>query len=192
MKILLASGSFLKKYIMDKSRLSYDVVPADIDESRYDHLDVGRRVVALAEDKCRLVAERYPDAIVIAADTLTSDASGQVFSKPKPGQDPIEAALELSGKTISVHTGCSVYMPRKGYVSNLSGGKIVYQKFDRPTLERLSEGDSPQIRSGALGVFVDAPGFTLIESISGSYTGIYGLPMEFVYQCLSGLALDLK
>jgi len=184
MKLILASGSFLKNYIMDKSRLPYEVKPADIDETIYDHLEVSERVVALAKDKCRVVAERYPDAIVIAADTLTASASGHVFSKPAPGQDPIEAALQLSGAHISVFTGCCVYVPSDGYEAKLSSGEIVYQQFDRATLERLAEDDNPQIRSGALGVFVDAPGFTLIESIRGSYTGIFGLPMEFVYNRL--------
>lgn len=185
MKLILASGSFLKNYIMDRAHLPYEVLPADIDESIYDHLEVADRVVALAKEKCRVVAEKYPDAVVISADTLTADESGRVFSKPAPGQDPIEAALSLSGTCIGVYTGCCIYKPEDGYVAKLTTGTIVYQSFDRTTLERLVEGgDSPQIRSGALGVFVDAPGFTLIESIEGSYTGIFGLPMEFVYERL--------
>lgn len=190
MKILLASGSFLKNYIMEKSRLPYEVVPADIDESIYDHMTVEKRVVALANHKCRVVAEQYPEAIVIAADTLTTSVDGVVFTKPTAGQDPLASALALSNQKIIVHTGCSVYAPGIGYRSVLSGGEVVYQEFDRTTLERVAVGDNPQIRSGALGVFVDAPGFTLIKSVNGSYTGVYGLPMEFVYSQLRDIHYD--
>ncbi len=185
MKLLLASGSYLKNFIMDKTRLVYETVPADIDETVYDHLDVRERVVALAEEKCRVVAGKYPEATVIAADTLTANQAGRVFSKPAPGTDPIDAALQLSGATIQVYTGCCVYAPEKSYQSHLAQGEITYQDFDRAAIERLASDDNPQIRSGALGVFVDAPGFTLIKSMTGSYTGIYGLPMEFVYERLS-------
>lgn len=169
---------------MEKSLIPYEVVPADIDETVYDDTDVQERVVALARDKCRIVAEKYPDRFVVAADTLTADKDGAVFTKPKPGSDPLDAAMELSGRTIEVYTGCCVYSPKNGYSEKLATATITYQKFTRDRLEILAEGDSPQIRSGALGVFVDAPGFTLIDNIAGSYTGMYGLPMEFIYDQL--------
>lgn len=184
MPILLASGSFLKNYIMEKSRLDYEILPADIDETVFDDLDVKERVVKLAYEKCKLIADQHPDSVVIGADTLTANLNGEVFTKPKPGTDPLEAAMKLSGQTIDVFTGCCVYTPEGKFKNTLAVAQIKYQKFDRVNLERLAEGDSPQIRSGALGVFVDAPGFTLIESVQGSYTGMYGLPMEFVYEQL--------
>lgn len=166
---------------MEKSRLEYKIIPADIDESIFDDLDVKERVVKLAYEKCKLIAEQYPDHVVIGADTLTADTSGKVFTKPKPGTDPLDSAMRLSGQIIDVYTGCCVYTPEEKFQETLAVAQIKYQNFDRNNLERLAEGDSPQIRSGALGVFVDAPGFTLIESVQGSYTGMYGLPMEFVY-----------
>lgn len=165
--------------------IPYEVLPADIDESVYGHLDVRQRVVALAIDKCRLVAERYPARVVIAADTLTAHQSGAVFTKPLPGTDPLDAAMELSGQTIDVYTGCCIYSPKNGYRDTLSSAVITYQEFDRSHLAALAKDDNPQIRSGALGVFVDAPGFTLIKAVKGSYTGMYGLPMEFVNEQLA-------
>lgn len=173
---------------MEKSHLNYEVIPADIDESIYDHQSVNTRVVSLAEDKCKRVAETHPNNIIIAADTLTTNKSGTVFSKPKPDSNPLDAAMQLSGQQIYVYTGCCVYIPGRGYQSKLSVGEVQYQIFDRKTLERVAENDNPQIRSGALGVFVDAPGFTLIESVRGSYTGMYGLPMEFIYKQLDSFS----
>ncbi len=185
MPILLASGSFLKNYILEKSRLEYTVLPADIDESVYDDMDVMERVVKLAHAKCKLVADQHPDHVVIGADTLTASIDGTVFTKPLPNTDPLDAAMQLSGQTIDVYTGCCVYTPEHKFHDTLAVAQITYQKFDRASLERLADGDNPQIRSGALGVFIDAPGFTLIESVQGSYTGMFGLPMEFVYQQLA-------
>lgn len=183
-EIILASGSFLKNYIMKNSRLSYREVPADIDESVFDDFSVDQRVVKLAEAKCHKVSTELPDSVVIAADTLTANQLGQVFTKPAPDQDPLDAAMKLSGQTINVYTGCCVKKPGGGFVTHLATAQITYQQFSRTQLERVAEGDNPQIRSGALGVFTDSPGFTLIANYTGSYTGGFGLPMEFIYQQL--------
>lgn len=180
-RLVLASGSFLKNFIMEKTNLEYEVIEAGIDESIFDYEPIAERVQHLAEEKCRVVATQAPDAIVIAADTLTCDATGRVFSKPEPGTDLFAAAMDLSGKTIGVHTGCSVIVPGKQLVSTATYTTLTYQNFVPATLKKLTKNDDASIRSGALGIFFDAPGFTLIERIEGSYTGAYGLPMEFIY-----------
>ena len=183
-QIILASESFLKKFVFDKAKLPYTTVPADIDETVYDNLPVEERVVRLAEDKARKVAANNPDSIIISADVLTGDDQGNVFTKLTPEQDPFEAAMSLSGKKISIYTGCTVYEKSLGFVSKYIESSITYRSFDEATLRRLIEGDNAAIRSGALGIFFDAPGFTLIERIEGSYTGSFGMPMEFVYEQL--------
>lgn len=185
-RVILASGSFLKNFIMEKSKIPYEVVEADIDESIYDERPVGERVRMLAQAKCQKIALQHADATVIAADTLTCDMQGHVFSKPDPESDPFQAALALSGRTIGVYTGCCVIKPGGEAVSTTAYAEISYQSFTERRLRVLAEGDNPNIRSGALGVFFDAPGFTLIKSINGSYSGAFGLPMEFVYAQLEG------
>ena len=184
-KILLASGSFLRRFIMDKTNLSYESVAADIDETVFDYLTVGERVVKLAEKKCEKVATANPDATGVAADTLTTNEAGLVYTKLTGSEDPFAAALALSGKTIQVFTGCAIYTKESGIETHLALAKITYQEFSEPTLRRLAKDDNPNIRSGALGIFYDSPGFTLIEKIEGSYTGAFGLPMEFVYSKLT-------
>jgi septum formation protein len=181
--ILLASGSFLRKFIMGASRLPYESVTSNLDESIFDHLPVGERVVALAKAKGQLVAKAHPDSIIIAADTLTADSSGAVFTKQSHAESPLDHAMQLSGKTIQVLSGCYFYSPRYNATA-LSESSVTYQKFSRDNLVRLTQGDDHTIRSGALGVFHDAPGFTLVENWQGSYTGTMGLPMEFVYEQL--------
>lgn len=182
--IILASESFLKNFIFEKSKIPYTKVPAEIDESVFDNFPVDERVAKLAEKKCQTVSAQFPDAIIISADTLTADASGAVYNKLSSGSDPFQAAMNLSGKTIDIFTGCTVYHVTTGYVSQLFKSTVTYSNFTEENLKRLIEDDNASIRSGALGIFFDAPGFTLIEHIEGSYTGSFGLPMEFVYQQL--------
>lgn len=125
---------------------------------------------------------------MIAADTLTASEDGTVFTKPIPGSDPLKAAMQLSGETINVYTGCCIYKNGE-YVSHLSTATITYQNFTLDRLKLLADGDNPQIRSGALGVFMDTPGFTLIERIEGGYIGMFGLPTSFLYEQLDSTNL---
>lgn len=186
-KILLASSSFLRRFIMEQSKLPHEIISADIDETVFDDLDVAERVVKLAEKKCEEVTSQNAGAVVIAADTLTADESGNVYTKLTGTDDPFAAALSLSGKTIRVFTGCAIYSEKTGIKTHLAKATVRYSHFSEENLRRLAEGDNPNIRSGALGVFYDAPGFTLVEHIEGSYTGAFGLPMEFVYRQLEEL-----
>ena len=186
-KLVLASESFLKHFILEKAKLKFTAIPANIDETIYDDLDVAKRVVALAHDKAEVVAKLSPDAIIVSADVLTSDNDGTVFTKPGTDNDPFKAAMSLSGKTITVHTGCTMYDAAIGFRDHYCATKLTYRTFTKRTLERLVGDDNYRIRSGALGVFYDAPGFTLIERIEGSYTGALGLPMEFIHEQLESL-----
>ena len=186
-RIILASESFLKNFIFDKSKMTYNTEPANIDETVFDTLPVGERVAKLAESKVAKIAETNPDATIISADTLTADADGNVYNKLSHGEDPFAAALSLSGKTIDIYTGCCIYDKTTGYNTKTIKSSITYRIFNQQTLQRLIAGDNAAIRSGALGIFYDSPGFTLIERIEGSYTGSFGLPMEYVYEQLDKL-----
>jgi len=169
---------------MDKTNLPYESLAADIDETVFDHLTVEERVVKLAERKCEKIATENPDKLIIAADTLTTNEAGLVYTKLTGNDDPFATALALSGKTIQVFTGCAIYTKESGIETYLAVATISYQVFSEETLRRLAKDDNPNIRSGALGIFYDSPGFTLIKKIEGSYTGAFGLPMEFVYSKL--------
>jgi len=91
-----------------------------------------------------------------------------------------------SGKTIKAITGLAMAYKSK-LLTNTTVTNITYTTFDRMTIERLLKGDDATIRNSGLGFFSDAPGFTLVESFSGSYTGAMGLPMEVVRHNLKQL-----
>jgi septum formation protein len=182
-KVILASDSFLKKLVLEKSKLDFDIDPADIDESKFDYLSPEDRVREISLKKCESVSDRHPESIIIAADTLTL-FDGEIIGKPKDIEEAYHMALKQSEKEILALTGITLYSPQRGFVTELSKTKITYQKFDRSDLERLFKDNFPLRMASGLGLFIDAPGFTLVKSINGSYTGAYGIPMEVVYKYL--------
>lgn len=188
--IILASNSWLRKTIMEASELQFTTDSVDLDEraleqKNQDKTD-GEIAVILASAKAQLVQHKHPDAVVIAADTFALLPSGERLHKPATPEEAVELCLLQSGKTIRAVTGMAMSYKGKTLTST-TVTNITYTYFDRPTIEHLLEGDDATIRNSGLGFFSDAPGFTLVESFNGSYTGAMGLPMEVVRRNLKQL-----
>ena len=185
--IILVSNSWLRKTIMEASKLQFITEGADLDERALEqqHQDKTDEEVAiiLASAKAKLIQRKNHDAVVIAADTFALLPSGERLHKPANPEEAVELCLAQSGKTIKVVTG--IVMAYKGKtITNTTVTDITYMAFDRSAIEHLLENDDATIRNSGLGFFSDAPGFTLVESFNGSYTGAMGLPMEIVWQNL--------
>lgn len=188
--IILASQSWLRKLIMDSSRLKYKIIPANIDERNIEkiHGKIDPRDLAfrISEAKANLVHKLYPNNLVIAADTFIILPNGLIMHKPKSDEEAIQMCLAQSGKTVLAITGLSMIY-KDISLQDFSVTKISYVKFDRSSIISLLKNDNATIRNAALGFFQDAPGFSLVEKFEGSYTGAMGLPMEIVWQNLKKL-----
>lgn len=183
-QIILASESFLKNFIFEKTKIKYVKMPADIDERQIQNSNTKKLVAELSVHKCKKIADFHPHDIVIAADTIMVNEQGKQFHKPKDKKEAFEMCMSLSGQVVDVYTGVSIYEKGLGTFTDVSETRLAYINFTKTTLNKLIENDESSIRSGALGFFSDSPGFTLVEDFNGSYTGAMGLPMEIIYPVL--------
>lgn len=185
--IILASGSWLRKTIMQASEFTFEVKTKDVDERKIESLYHGKGhaevVEMLAQAKASAVASDYPDDLVIGADTFVVLPNGERGHKPKTKAEAFEVCLAQSGKKATVYTGIAVCYKGKIATATVSA-VITYSKFGKSQLELLFQKDDPTIRNAGLGFFMDAPGFTLVETFEGSYTGAMGLPMDEVRQLM--------
>lgn len=164
----------------------YTAVNPNVDESQFDDKPIEDRVKNIAKLKAEKILDDYPEAFIIAADTLTQDVeTGQIYSKPERLEAVRDQALSMSGRTVRNVTGTAIYHQGQILELALTSTLLTYQQFDAATYDRLTADDNPLRRSSVLGMFTDAVGFTLLECINGSYTGAMGLPMEVVYRNLS-------
>lgn len=67
--LILASSSPRRRELLQQLGLEFEIYSPDIDESVLPNESVAAYVERLARAKADAVAERYPDAIIIAADT---------------------------------------------------------------------------------------------------------------------------
>jgi septum formation protein len=182
--LVLASASPRRLELLRQIGIVPDhVEPADIDETpRRGELPAGH-VVRLAEAKARAVWPRYPDAFVLAADTVV--ACGRRILPKAQDEATARACLDLlSGRRHRVYGGVALLTP---------GGDLALRRvISQVAFKRLSEEDlSAYLASGewhgkAGGYAIQGHAGALIPWIAGSYSNVVGLPLYETAQLLAG------
>lgn len=94
-RIILASGSANRKMLMDALNISYEIIPADIDEKVIRDDDLALRAEKIARAKAENVAKNH-QGIIIAADSFAVH-NGKVYEKPKTIDEAKQMLKEESG-----------------------------------------------------------------------------------------------
>lgn len=197
-RIVLASRSprrvdLLTKFldeVFGEGVMSFDIDPADIDETPLDNETPLAHVQRLAQSKAQEVAKRCvgQDVVVIAADT-TVDVDGKIFGKPADLQEARTMLSNMSGRTHKVHTAVSVVRgDRQAHTVDSTGVTMV---TITPELMDwyLAIGESLD-KAGAYALQGD--GGRLVESVQGRFHTVVGLPLEPLSELLAECGLSWK
>ena len=173
-----------------EGEVSFDIEPADIDETPLVHETPLAHVQRLAQGKAHVIAQRYTDldVIVIAADT-TVDVDGEIYGKPENLDDARRMLGQMSGRTHRVHTAISVV--RGDQQAHTVDSASVTLVHITPELMDwyLSTGESVD-KAGAYALQGD--GGKLVETLQGSFHTVVGLPLEPLLDLLAQCGLSWK
>src|SRR6185295_5507971 len=104
--IILASASPRRAELLQQLDVDFDVVPSDAPEVHDNQLTAWEMAQVNAYRKARAVAKKFPDAIVLGADTLVYlDRETKLFGKPTSRADAARMLGELQGRVHAVITG---------------------------------------------------------------------------------------
>ena len=116
---------------------------------------------------------RLPLRPVLAADT-TVTIDGQILGKPASANDALQMLLQLSGRTHEVLTAIAVIVD--GDLNEaFSRSEVTFEPIGDEALRKYCASTEPLDKAGSYGVQGRAAQF--ISHISGSYSGIMGLPL---------------
>ena len=107
MRLILASASPRRAILLREAGYTFNVEPADVDESESAGEAAPEYVIRVAALKARTVAAVFPDDIVLAADT-TVVVDGVMLAKPADDADAERMLRLLSGRAHEVLTGVAV------------------------------------------------------------------------------------
>jgi septum formation protein len=191
-RVVLASRSprrvDLLRQLLDEHGVSdtFDVDPADVDETPRPGESPRDMVLRLAVDKAAAVAARHinDDIVVIGADT-TVDVDGESLGQPADMAEAASMLRRLSGRTHWVHTGVCV-MAGARRASRVESARVTMVPLTDELLGRyLATGES----LGKAGAYaVQGEGAMLVGSVAGSMTAVIGLPLGVLADLLGEVA----
>jgi septum formation protein len=174
--IILASASPRRVELLRELRVSFTVVPAEVEELHDVNLSAMELCRINAERKAEQIAGRNPNAIVLGADTLVS-LNGKIYGKPASLEEAKAMLRQLSGHTHQVHTAVCLVHLASGRRSHFVDRTEV--RFRSVSEEEIAEYTStvPVLdKAGAYGI--QERGDLLVEGIAGSFSNVVGLPVE--------------
>lgn len=149
------------------------VVPADIDETERKGELPAVYVARIAQAKALLVAQQYPDELVLAADT-TVVVGRRILQKPDDEKMARAFLKLLSGRRHRVLTCVAVV--KNGKLTSKTVTTIV--KFTRLTAAQTDDYiASGEWRGKAGGYAIQGRAAAFIPFISGSHSNVVGLPL---------------
>jgi septum formation protein len=127
-----------------------------------------------------LKERQLPLAPVLCSDTTVA-LGREILGKPQDHQDAKRMLRQLSGQSHRVLTAVALGTARKR-LANLSVSHVRFTNLSQNQIQQYVSTDEPMGKAGAYAVQGRASSF--IEHMSGSYSGIMGLPMYETAQIL--------
>ncbi len=186
-RIILASASPRRRDLLTQAGYRFEVVPSDVDESAFEGSASSPRehAEALALAKAESVANYYPDALVIGADTIV-DCDGEIIGKPVDAEEAEQITRKLFRAPHKVITGLALIRLRDNTHVVQSDVTIVYpRKMTEAQIAKHIVGGTWEGKAGAYAI--QETGDEFVDHIDGSLTNVMGLPMELLQHLLSDL-----
>lgn len=180
-KVILASNSPRRKELMSGLGIDYVVKTLpDIDESYPDTLKGEQIPAFIARGKADAYrASIAPDELLITADTIVW-LDDEALGKPEDKAGAIRMLHQLSGKSHQVITG--VCLATCQWQKNFTSvTEVKFATLTDAEIDYYVDTYSPLDKAGSYGV-QEWIGFIGVESISGSYFNVMGLPIQKLYR----------
>ena len=181
-KIILASASPRRKEILEKTGLQFIVDAGDYEEDLSLRMPARRLARYLSCEKAKAVAEKYKNAIIIAADTIIS-LDDKVFGKPHTNSEAIKMLNILNGRDHDVITGFTIMDTGEGQsVSRSVVTKVYFRKMTIREIEAYVRTGEPLDKAGAYAI--QGIGAAIVKKIEGDYNNVVGLPINALMKAL--------
>ena len=175
MRLILASASPRRLDLLARMGVVPDaVVPADVDESPARAelpLNYARRV---AREKALAVRAQEEGAIILAADTVVA-AGRRILPKTEDEEEARRTLGLLSGRRHRVHTALTLIDGEGAERHRLSTSMVAFKRFSGAELDEYLASGEWRGKAGCYAIQGRAE--ALIRQISGSHSGIIGLPL---------------
>jgi septum formation protein len=187
MRLFLASQSPRRRQLLEQIGQAFEVIALDVPEVRAPGEAPDAYVRRVAGEKARAglrMLDETRDAVVLGADTEVVQGD-DVFGKPVDASDAAAMLRRLSGRAHRVLSAVwCVSVAREEFA--LSESTVTFDELSDEHIAAYVASGEPAGRAGAYAIQGRAGAF--IRHLSGSYSGVMGLPLFETAQLLRRFA----
>lgn len=199
-RIYLASRSPRRRELLKQIGIGYEMLllredlvrGADVDETPQSGEAPHDYVRRIAEIKAatgwlRVGQRRLPRLPVLAADTAVI-VEGRILGKPAGSQEAIEMLGALAGREHEVLSAVAVAYEGR-LEMRLSVSRVGFKPLSDEQIRRYVMTGEPLDKAGAYAIQGKAAAF--VSSLSGSYSGVMGLPLSETAELLTDFGMEI-
>ena len=181
--LILASASPRRAELLRSLKLDFKIVPGDTVEIFDEQLSPLELCQINAHRKARAIAKKFPDALVLGADTLVF-LERKIFGKPANLAEAQRMLEKLQGRTHQVVTGVCL-MHLRAHRERIFGVStaVTFHPLDAGSIRDYLLKINPLDKAGAYAI--QEYGDNIVAEISGSYSNVVGLPLERLCEILT-------
>ena len=188
--IILASRSEVRKEILEKNGIKFQIIPAEINEDQVKESLLETSATPelisknLAELKANKISEKKHDELVLGADSVI-DLNEKLISKPTNREEAFNILQELNGQKHRLIS--SVYISKNGSMiwNHTDKADLTMKKMTNKELKSYLT----KIKDGTLYAYnvyqIEGEGRSLFSKIEGDEDTIMGLPIKQIKEYLS-------
>jgi len=172
---ILASASPRRRDLLAQIGLTpSQIIPADINEDPIEGELPRGHALRLACEKAQKVASDHAGQVVLASDTVVG-VGRRILPKSEDRQTAEECLKLLSGRSHRVFTGVAV-IDSEGYLrSRVSETRLKMKRLSESEMTEYLDSGEWDGKAGGYGIQGLAGAY--IINLSGSFTGVVGLPI---------------
>ena len=176
LKVILASQSPRRVTLLKQMGIDCEQMPADIDETALVNEAPADYVLRLAEQKALAIATKMQDnhLPILAADTTVA-LGHDILNKPTDDIDAFNMLKRLSGSTHFVHTAVALIF-KNTCATTLNTTLVQMMPLSDAMIMDYIATSEHKDKAGSYAIQGIAGCW--IEKITGSYSGVMGLPVH--------------
>ncbi|TAK97491.1 MAG: septum formation protein Maf [Verrucomicrobia bacterium] len=176
--MILASASPRREVLLRQVVEDFKTVPSDAHEVLDGNLTAWEMVQVNAYRKARAVAKKFPDALVLGADTLVYlDRETRLFSKPASLEEAASMLEALQGRVHAVITGlCLLHLRTHRQRTFAEWTDVRFHPLNQRQIHDYLKIVNPLDKAGAYAI--QEHGERIVAEIAGSFSNVVGLPVE--------------